>query len=439
MIGKIKNLSKNPLLSGMLIVSIGNVLSSFFSYYFNFLIQSLFPGFHDFGDFVFVLTFLTLSQIIPGSISSTLNLIVTELKVKNEFAKLTLLYIRMLVLFSIVGFAIGFFVFVISNQISSTFQIQNVIYIQLLGVLIFLATASIPVGSFLYGLLKFKSYSFLLVTNVIIKIVFTIYFFNQGYGFVSIFYGFIIGLVVSFILGNILLISHFDPKYKNHNISDYSKRLLFFSLPMFFILTGSSILNQLDFMIIKSKLDVISSGTYGYLINIGKIFFFGSFIFTGAMIPQVSESLNKKENYFKVFFFYSKVILAVILVGFLAMGVFTKEFLDLFIMITSKVGLSYNSLRMFYEVINYIPLYIIFTSIYILINFLVMFLIATSTFRIYISFIVSVLMQAILIFTLANDINSIIYCNILVSSLLLIYLIYEIYRKYISFNNSSNL
>jgi O-antigen/teichoic acid export membrane protein len=439
MLGKIKSFSKNPLLFGMLIVSIGNILSSFFSYYFNFLIQSLFPGFHDFGDFVFVLTFLTLSQIIPSSISSTLNLIVTELKVKNEFAKLTLLYIRMLVLFSIVGFAIGSFVFVISNQISSTFQIQNVLYIQLLGVMIFLATSSIPVISFLYGLLKFKSYSFILVFGVIFKILVTLYFFNQGSGFISIFYGFILSYIACFILGNILLISHFDPKYRNHNISEYSKRLLFFSLPMFFILTGSSVLNQIDFMIIKSKLDVVSSGIYGYLINLGKIFYFGSLVFTGAMVSQITESLNKKENYFKIFFFYSKIILTVVFTGFTVIGIFTREFLDLFIRITSKVGLSYDSLKMFYEVMDYITLYVIFISLYILINFLVMFLISTSTFRIYVSFIISVLMQAILIFTLANDIYTIIYCNILVSSLLLIYLLYEVYRKYISFNHSSHI
>ena len=104
MVGKIKNLAKNPIYNGLFIVTSGSILTTFLSYYLNFQTQSLFPDFAEFGDFVFIITMLTVSQIIPTSISGTLNLIVTELKVKNEYAKLTLLYIKMLVLFSLVGF-----------------------------------------------------------------------------------------------------------------------------------------------------------------------------------------------------------------------------------------------------------------------------------------------------------------------------------------------
>lgn len=439
MVGKIKNLVKNPIFSGLLIVSTGNVMSSFLSYYFNFLTQSLFPDFSEFGDFIFILTFLTISQIIPGSISGTLNLIVTELKVKNEYAKLTLLYIKMLVLFSVAGFVLGFFVFVISNQIADIFQIKNVLYIQLMGLLIFLTTAGIPQLSFLYGLLKFKSYSIVVLLGIILKICFTLYFYKLGFGFASILYGFISSSITSFIVGNMFLVTHFDPKYRLNNVSEYTKRLILFSFPMFFILVGSAVLNQLDFLIIKNKLDPMVSGMYGYLINFGKIFYFGSLIFCGAMAPQVTESLNKKENYFKILFFYLKIVLSIVVSGLIFLGIFTKQFLDLFVLVTSNLGLKLSSLMMFYKVIDYIPLYTIFIGIYVLINFMVIFLIATSSFKIYISFILSAILQSILIFTLANDIYTTIYLNIAVSSILLVYLTYEIYKRYVDFNNSSRL
>jgi len=439
MVGKLRNLLKNPIFSGLFFVSFGNVATSFLSYYFNFLIQSLFPGFADFGDFVFILTFLGLSMIIPGSVLGTLNIIVTELKVKNEYAKLTLLYIRMIVLFSLIGLAIGTFILITSSQIAEIFKIQNVFYVQLLGVLVFLSTAGSPLNSFLYGLLKFKSYSVTIFCGALFKIMFTLFFYNLGYGFVSILYGFILSYISGFILGNLFLITHFDTKYKIANISDYTKRLILFSLPMFFIITGSAVLNQLDFMIIKNKFDVLSSGIYGYLTNFGKIFYFGSLIFCGAMAPQVTEALNKKENYFKILFFYLKLVLTVVIVGLVLMGVFTKQFLDFFIFITSNLGLKIDSLMMFYQVIEYIPLYTVFIGIYIIINFLIIFLIATSTYKIYASFIVSVILQAVLIFVFAYDIYTTIYCNIIVSSILLCYLIYEIYKGYVNFSNSSNL
>lgn len=439
MVGKLRNLIKNPIYNGLFIVTAGSVISTFLSYYFNFLTQSLFPDFSEFGDFVFITTMLAFSQIIPMSISGTLNLIVTELKVQNEYAKLTLLYIKMMVLFSLVGFVIGFFVFSISNQISIVFQVKNVYYIQLLGLLIFLATASIPQGSFLYGLLKFKASSILVVLNVSLKILFMIYFYNQGFGFVSVLYSFIICYVIGFVLGNLFLTVHFDKNYKLNDVSQYTKKLIMFSLPLFFILTGTSILNQLDVIILKNRLTTDLSGMYGYLNNFGKIFYFGSFLFIGAMAPQITESYNKKENYFKIFKFYFKIVLSIVSLGLLTLIFFAKDFLDIFIHFSTYIGLRQSSLANFYSILEYIPLYSIFISVYIFVNFLVIFLIAVSAFRIYIAFILAVLLQGLLIFVFANDIYTAIYCNLLVSSLLLTYLIYEIYKKYISFNNSSDL
>lgn len=439
MVGKLRNLIRNPLFSGLFIVSTANIIGTFLSYYFNFLTQSLFPNFQDFGDFIFIITFLTVIMLIPNSVSGTLNLIVTELKVKNEYAKLTLLYIRMLVLFCLVGLAVGFFIFVTAAQLSEIFNIKNILYIQLLGVLVFLSTISTPLISFLYGLLKFKSYSVVIISNSLIKILFTLLFYNSGLGFVSILYGFILGSVLSFIVGNILLVTSFDPRYKFNNVSEYTRRIILFSLPMFFIGIGSSFLGQLDFLIVKSKFDTHTSGMYGYLVNLGKIFYFGSLIFCGAMAPQVTESLNKKENYFSILFFYFKIVAVFLIIGLIVLGIFTKNFLDVFVLISAYIGLNSESLGYFYQVIDYIPLYSIFIALYILINFLTIFLIATSTLKIFVSYLIAVAFQSVLIFILANDINTTIYCNILVSSLFLVYLIYEIYKRHSSFNNSSNL
>jgi O-antigen/teichoic acid export membrane protein len=212
-----------------------------------------------------------------------------------------------------------------------------------------------------------------------------------------------------------------------------------FSLPLFFIITGTSILNQLDIIFLKTRLSTELSGMYGYLNNFGKIFYFGSFLFIGAMAPQITESFNKRENYFKIFLFYFKIVFSTVSLGLIVLIFFAKEFLDLFIFFSAYIGLKQSSLANFYAILEYIPLYSIFISVYVFVNFLVIFLIAVSAFRIYIAFLLAVLMQGLLIFVFANDIYTAIYCNLFVSSLLLIYLIYEIYKKYISFNNSSNL
>ena len=154
----ISNILKNSVFSGMLLVSVGSVISTFFSYYFNFYIQSIFPSFVDYSNFTFIITFITISQLIPLAISGSLSIIVTELKVKNEFKILTMLYLKMVLMFSLIGLIMCLLVLVLSNQISVVFKIDNIYLIQLLAVSLFFSTASIPVSSFLYGLLRFKAH-----------------------------------------------------------------------------------------------------------------------------------------------------------------------------------------------------------------------------------------------------------------------------------------
>jgi O-antigen/teichoic acid export membrane protein len=252
-------------------------------------------------------------------------------------------------------------------------------------------------------------------------------------------YGLILSSVSLILVGNILLLSSFDKEYKNSDITGLTKRVLFFSLPIFFIATGNGLITQVDFLLIKSKLAPELSGQYGLLVNIGKIFYFSSIIFLGAMSPQITEAYNKRNGYFKILFFYLKIIIALIVGGLAVFGLFPKWFLDVFVFLSSKLGLNLTSLNLYYQITDLIPSYSIFISLVILINFLVLFLIATATTRIYIGFILGTLIQFLLIYTYSTDLYSVINCNIISASVLLGYLLYETYKKYESFHNSSSL
>jgi O-antigen/teichoic acid export membrane protein len=429
----------NSTIGGMLLVTFGSIISTFFSYYFNFYIQSIFPSLSDYGNFVFVLTFLTLTQLIPLSISSSLSLLVTELKVKNEFRKLTMLYLRMNLLFGFIGGLIALFTLFFSSQISSIFKVGDVFYIQLMAILIFISTLSIPVTSYLYGLLRFKSHTSLIVMISILKLIFVYFFYISGFGFLSVLYGLILSSVSLIVVGNFLLLSSFDKDYRASDITGLTKKVLFFSLPIFFIATGNGLITQIDFLLIKSKFATELSGQYGLLVNIGKIFYFGSIIFLGAMSPQITEAYNKRDGYFKILFFYSKIILGLLAGGLIVFGLFPKSFLDIFVFLSSKIGLNLNSLNLYFQVTELIPSYAVFIALVILINFLVMFLIATSTSRIYLGFILATLLQFLLIYYYSYDLYSVINCNIISASALLGYLLFETYKKYESFHNSSSL
>jgi O-antigen/teichoic acid export membrane protein len=308
-----------------------------------------------------------------------------------------------------------------------------------MAILIFISTLSIPVTSYLYGLLRFKSHTSLIVMISILKLVFVYFFYISGFGFLSVLYGLILSSVSLIVVGNFLLLSSFDKDYRASDITGLAKKVLFFSLPIFFISTGNGLITQIDFLLIKSKFAAELSGQYGLLVNIGKIFYFSSIIFLGAMSPQITEAYNKRDGYFKIFFFYLKIVLALIAGGLIVFGLFPKSFLDIFVFLSSKIGLNLNSLNLYFQVSELIPSYAVFIALVILINFLVLFLIATSTTRIYIGFILSTLLQILLIYFYSSDLYSVINCNIISASVLLGYLFFETYKKYESFHNSSSL
>lgn len=432
-------LSNNKVFNAMILVSMGSVVSTFISYYYNFYVQSLFPSYSDYGDFILIVTFLSIILLAPSSVSTSLSILVTELKVKNSFKELTKLYLRMNLLFAGIGLLLGLFFYLLIKEISISFNIANIDSFRLFPIILFLAVATIPVNSYLYGLLKFKSFVFNALFTIFIKLLFLIIFYKLGFGFSSIFYGFIVSYILNFIFGNIFLIKSLDFVLENAVIKGLTKKVLFFSLPLFFILTGNGMLTQIDFLVIKSKFSSELSGQYALLLNIGKIFFFGSFIFLGAMGSQITEAYNKKERYFNILFFYLKIVSSVVFVGLLFLGIFPNYFLDFFVYLSSHIGLSLASLNFYYSVLDLIPIYSVFIGLVIFINFLVLFLIATSTTRIYLAFIISLFIQFLSIKLLATNLFTSIICNIITASILLTYLIMEVYKKYESFDNSTRL
>lgn len=425
--------------SGMVVVTFGSIISSFLNYYFNFYIQSLFPDFSNFGNFSFLMTVLMFSQIIPSSIAGSLNLVVTELKVLKDFSRLTHLYIKMLALFGLMGLFIGITIFSAADIISLQFKVGNIFYVQLLALIIFISTLNVPVMSFLYGMLRFKSYSFMMILIPLLKLILITILFYLGLSFSSILYTFLFTSILGFLAGNFFLLQDFDREFKLTNVNIYIKRVFYVSMPILFITLGNYLINNVDFIIVKSNFSEEIAGKYGYLQNLGKIYFFGSLLFIGAMVPQITEAYNQKKKYFNLLFFYGKIVVTLSLVGLIVLGLFTKQFLDFFVYFSSLLGLRLESLKFYYQVENFVPLYSLFTFIVILINFLVYFLIAVSRVRIFLVFMIAIIFQTILILNFGKDIFSVLYCNIFVGILLLIYLIFEVYGKYVDFNNSSRV
>jgi hypothetical protein len=157
------------------------------------------------------------------------------------------------------------------------------------------------------------------------------------------------------------------------------------------------------------------------------------------MLPQISESFNKKENYFKKFKIYLYLELFIVGVGVVLFAVFPKLVIDLLLAISRLVGLNASSLESYYLIVDILPLYSIFISLVVLVNVFTIFLISIKKLNIFVYYILSLLLQGLLIYFASSSIQNVIFYNIICSGSLLGFLVYTTYKEYETFNHHSNL
>jgi len=441
MINKIRNVinENKTLFSDMFLVTSATVISSFLSYYLNFYVQSKFVDVTDFANFSLFITFISLISLLPNTLSTSIIMTVTELKSQNKFEELYDLLKKLFAIFVLISAVIFLTAYKFESNLNSIFNVDIPNFFFYAGIYLFILILTVPISAFIYGIMKFKTYSSILIGVVATKIIGFGYFYSHGFGFNSIFYAFILSSLFAIVFGFISLNSDLEkPKIKISSRKLINKVFLF-SLPLLLISFGRDMVTYIDFLVVKSKLSDVISGNYSLLINIGKIFLFGSLIVLGVMLPQIADSYNKKENYFNKFKIYLYLELLIVLCGILFFGLFPRYVIDFLIFFSNLIGLNASSFASYYNIVDYLPYYSFFISLVVLINLFTIFLIAVQKFYIFIVYILTIIGQFLGIYFYGSDILNVIFCNIISASCLLIFLIYATFKQYENFNHNSSI
>jgi len=423
----------------MFLVTFSTIISSFLSYYLNFYVQSIYVDVVDFANFSLFITFIGMVTLLPNTISTSIIMTVTELKSQERYAELFDLFKKLLGIFLIISLVFFLLIFKFQENLNVLFNIHVENFFYFSGFYLLFLILTIPISAFIYGMMKFKSYSFLVISTILIKIIGIGYFYSLGYGFYAIFYGFMSSAIFFIVGGLIVLYFNLErPKLKVSS-KELVGKVFLFSIPLLFISLGKDMITYLDFLIVKARFDSLLAGNYSLLLNIGKIFLFGSLIILGVMMPQISEAFNKKENYFKKFKIYLYLELFIVFVGLICFAIFPKSVVDILLFVSRLIGLNAASLESYYNITDILPFYSIFISLVVLINLFTIFLISIKKFYIFWVFILILLLQGISIYFLASNLLNVIICNIICASCLLGYLIKETYNQYEGVNHNSSI
>jgi len=388
--------------SSTVIVTIGILIGSFFSYLLQFLLGR-FLSVGDYGTFSALLSLVYLVSVPTSVFGTSIIKMSSELLAKKSWDKLTSLFWKLNLYFFYFGCATFLLVLLLKNQIAGYLNIADTALIIPFGVFLGISYLVIVPGAYLQGLLRFKAFAFYTIVSAFLRMVFPVALILLGFRIYGIFYGFSLSIILAFILGFLLLKKNLliQEDLQESDLFENYKKILSFSSSVLFINFGLMALNNLDMIMVKRFFDADTAGYYAGTVTLGKIFLFGAGTVATVMFPQISNLYTKKSKLFysKLKQFFSIQLLLVIL-GLGTFFVFPKLLNALFF------GDRFS------HSVTFLPYFSVFIALYILINFMVLFFMAIDRTKVFLLLIVGTVAQYLLLSNFHDSVFQIISINI---------------------------
>lgn len=411
---KIKQIRNNEEVLDTIIVGIGTLIGSVFSYLLQFVLGRKLSV-EDYGTFNTLLSLTTIVGVLSGVLGTALIKVSAEMYAKDKNNGKLEYFLYKTLVFSFLALVIFFFIGVLFSDFVSTYlNINDRILIILLGLSTGLSFLLIAPNSFLQGVQKFKRYSFFHIINMLFRLAFPVAFVFAGSDLRGVWVGLSLSSIFSFALGMIML----DVRIKNvekKDISSYLEKLKSLFTSIILVNFALMSLNNIDVIMVKKYFSPVEAGYYSGTVTLGKILLFGAGAFTVVMFPKITALyVNGKEfiHKLKMILF---LLLGVLFVGVLCYSIFPEFLTKVFF------GEAFMSSQ------EYLPLFSIFVAIYVLINFLVMFFLAVDKKAVGFLLLPGVVAQYVLLNIFHDSLWDVIKINIGVSAFILVLLLVYFY------------
>src|SRR3989339_314621 len=421
MLDRTKELLKDKVIQDTVVVTAGLLLGSLFSYLLQFYLgRSL--SVEDYGTFNALLSLAYLVGIPTIVFNTSITKLVSELfgqsklpQLSKLFSKLTLGLLSLGVLFLVIFIVFGSF-------LDSYLKIGDYFLIIVNG--LFLSTSFLPIipGSYLQGLLRFRSYAVYSVFSGVVRFIIPTVLVFLGYRLYGVFVGFLLSSILAYLFGYALLKKHFVSP-QGIKMDGLYKKLFIVGMPALLFNSGMMVLNNIDVLMVKRYFPSVDVGYYAGVVTLGKIFLFGAGTVATVMFPQIAKLFSSKTNYRDTFVKFLAFQLILVLGGLCVFSAIPGFLTHLFFGVRFEAS------------IILLPRFSIFIALYILVNFLALFFLAIEKYKLPIVLLPAVVVQFVLLNIFHRDLLEIINVNIAVTLVVLVIFIVFLIRDYV--NNSS--
>lgn len=392
--------------SGVIIVTIGTYIASFFSYLLQFFLGRLL-SIEDYGTFSAFLSLSYLLGVPAGVFSTALVKYVSDQSGKEDFHKLSAMYYKLLKGSISLGILLFVILVILRTYISSYLKIDDgslVISFALLMSGTYVTV--IPLG-YLQGLLRYRSYSLTMVVFSFLRFLMPVLFVILGYKLYGVFGGMTVSMVIGTIFG-LKLLKRNIVSLSTEDISSDVKKIIDFSLPVMFVTFGLTLLNNIDVILVKRLFSPEDAGYYAGVVTLGKILLFGTSTISLVMYPKISHMFAQKVSVTKKVLFFTFLQFGVVCLGTLVFNIFPR------LLTTVFFGQRFSAS------IPYLPMFSIFIGLYVMVNFFVLLLLAINKTKVFMFLLPAVLVQYFLISNSVENLSDVIKVNVYITAILLV-------------------
>ena len=385
------------------IIFIGSMVSNVVSYIFH-LVMGRMLGPDGYGELSALYSLLYLFTVPLGVGQTVLVKFVSEMKAKNDTGEAKSLFwksTRICLILSLLGLP---FAVMLAPLVMNFLQIQVSILFILVYILFIFSLLTMFIVSLLQGYQKFLWLSILGSLVIILKLVFSIV--GVRWGLVGVMTGSLVASIIAYILYFFPLRSMLRITSKPIKIT--WREALGYAVPTFFALLGLTSLYSTDILFVKHFFSASQAGVYAALAILGKVIFYASSAIGLVLFPVLSERVAKKEQTKKLVY---TGVAAVSVVSIFITGLY-------FLFPQTVIHLLFGNT--YVGAVPLLGMFGIFLSLFSVGSILTIVNLALGNTGVWTVTLCSALLQIIGIIVFHDQIMTVIFVNIIVSSILTI-------------------
>ena len=417
-------LIKHELITGTLLVFVGSMIGNVFAFLLNlFLARNL--SYIDYGIYASLLSVITLALIPAGSINTIILRFSSNYFSRGELDKLKSFYKKIGKFLLLLSLGIFFLFVIISPLIKDYLHLDNVLYVLVVGAVVFISYLQTLNLGFIQGLMKFGFLSFVFSFNGLLRLIMSVLLVFLGFkaygGLGAMFFMALGSFLICFIPMKNFLVK------KEKQISIPTKEITDYALPAFLVVLFMTSFTSSDVILVKHFFNSQQAGLYAGLSLVGKVIFYFTAPIPSVMFPLVIKRYNLGTNFNKLFY--------------LALGlVFIPSFLitAFYFIYPDFIIKLFLGGRGYMAIAPYAGLFAFYLMVFSLLNLVVVFFLSLNKIKITPLVVMGALAQILLIYNFHSTFSEVIWISISISFALFVLLMLYYFKLYVRVNTLKN-